>query len=91
MGPEVISRISTAVPIILKLVRGSAGSFDDRTSDLVLRASVEAVHPNSNGRSRYRYRRYRNGSQKSGAKCKNSINNSIGKKNSINNSIKLEE
>ena len=50
-------------------MRGAAGSFDARTSDLVLRARVEAVHPNSNGRSRYRYRRYRSGSQKSGAKC----------------------
>ena len=51
------------------MVRGAAGRFDARTSDLVLRARVEAVHPNSNGRSRYRCRRYRSGPQKSGAKC----------------------
>ena len=58
MGPEVISAaISTAVPIFLKLVRGAAGRFDYGTSDPVLRAIVEAVYPNSNGRSRYRYRR----------------------------------
>ena len=65
MGPEVISAaISTAVPIFLKLVRGAAGRFDYGTSDPVLRAIVEAVYPNSNGRSRYRYRRYRSGPQK---------------------------